>query len=569
MPKILTMLVPAVDIHPSARRVFPRLKTVNKEFVIGTVDQRVLPGTDLSNRILIRWGSYYETNPIKNSIDYNSTQSIRWATNKILSRQMLADAGIRVPRVVTPESSNIKYPLIARPKFHSIGKDFVVIKDSEEFLPHYTEHAPKKWYYSEFVDKTQEFRVHVGHGKILCVLEKSGSKETLSWNRAQTGLSAVLVEPKQWNVEVIKASIKAARAIQMDFAGVDVLVDKDGKVYVIELNTTPLMESDMHILEQYAQYFDWLADSDYRRPHFDIKSDDPMDYAWKETTRKTLTMLIPSLKIHPSVELVYPLLKSKNKEIIVATKDQKVLPHINLNNRILIRWGSTFNTAKIPGTITYNTRIATKRANNKLFARKFLAEAGIRVPRLITPESKNIRFPLIARPRFHSLGENFVVLGKQEQFMAHYTIHAPKHWYYSEYIDKKREFRINIAHGKILSMLEIPEGDDPFSWNRTQTEVTPTLLKPNQWDMAVIQESMKAFNILRLDFAGVDVILDKQDHPYVLELNIKPGMSTTLYTQEQYACYFDWLGAVNTRRPHFKIQSDNPEDYVWREDDWI
>lgn len=566
MRKTLTILVPTMKMHSSVELIFPRLQTANKELVVvGTTKDQLLPHIGLGNRILIRWGSYYETADIADSVDYNSREAIIRATNKSLSRKMLSEAGVPVPRVVTPDSEDIGYPLIARPRFHSLGQDLIVIQHREDFVSHYTEHAPKNWYYSEFVDKVREFRVHVGHGKILCILEKPGHPDKISWNRAQTNLSAVLLQPVEWDLAVIRESIKAVKAIQMDFAGVDVIVDRQGKAYVIELNTTPLMLSDTHIQEQYARYFDWLAESANRRPHFEIASEDPADYAWGACSRKLLTILLPGMRVHPSMESVFPKLKTRSKEFVVATKDQEILPHIDLRNRIMIRWGSTYKTVKIPGSVTYNSRISTMRANNKSFARKLLADAGVNVPRAVTPHNQDIRYPVIARPQFHSLGENFVVIKHHRGFIGHYARYAPLNWYYSEYVDKVREFRVNVAHGKILSILEVPKGNYTYNWNRTQTDILPVLLEPEQWNLAVIKESMKAVNALRLDFAGVDVMVDQEGIPYIIELNPKPGMSSTVYTQDRFAAYFDWLAASNTRRPHFHVASEDPLDYAWEE----
>lgn len=145
MSKTLTILIPSMKVQSSVRLIFPRLWTANKELVVGTFKQQVLPHIDLSNRILIRWGSYYETAGIAGSVDYNSRKSVIQATNKRLSRQMLAEAGVNVPRLVTPDSGDISYPLIARPEFHSLGKHFIIVKHQNGFIRHYGK-MEDKWH---------------------------------------------------------------------------------------------------------------------------------------------------------------------------------------------------------------------------------------------------------------------------------------------------------------------------------------------------------------------------------------------------------------------------------------
>lgn len=252
----------------------------------------------------------------------------------------------------------------------------------------------------------------------------------------------------------------------------------------------------------------------------------------------------------------------------VGSKDHNILPHIDLRNRIVIRWGSYFSMAKIPGTITYNTRVSTRRADNKRLSRNFLLDNGVSAPRVVAPDSTNISYPIIARPWHHSWGYNFIVLHNAEDFLQHYNIHEPRGWYYSEYIDKVQEFRVHIGHGKILSVLERFKGRDPYSWNSAQSRTPLSLLTPDQWNLSVIQESLKAHKTLKMDFAGIDAIVDKAGQVYILEINTRPSVMNTLHTQKQYARYFDWLAVSSRRKSHFDIESNNPADYGWKDNDW-
>src|SRR5690606_4905145 len=127
MSKTLTILIPSMKVQSSVRLIFPRLGTANKELVVGTFKQQVLPHIELSDRVMIRWGTYKETDGIAVSVDYNSRKSVIQATNKRLSRQMIAEAGVNVPRLVTPNSGDMSYPLVARPEFHSPGNHFIII----------------------------------------------------------------------------------------------------------------------------------------------------------------------------------------------------------------------------------------------------------------------------------------------------------------------------------------------------------------------------------------------------------------------------------------------------------
>lgn len=108
-----------------------------------------------------------------------------------------------------------------------------------------------------------------------------------------------------------------------------------------------------------------------------------------------------------------------------------------------------------------------------------------------------------------------------------------------------------------------PKGENPYNWNRSQTKLPSRSVKPEYWNLSVIRESIKAVRALKMDFAGVDVVLDKRGNAHIIELNTTARMTTTLRTQEKYAQYFDWLAASDVRRPHFEVASNNPVEYVF------
>lgn len=64
--------------------------------------------------------------------------------------------------------------------------------------------------------------------------------------------------------------------------GVDVLLDKDGVAWVLEVNTSPTLASSEYSMERYAMYFDWLFRSPEKRKPWDYKQFKKADsLAWK------------------------------------------------------------------------------------------------------------------------------------------------------------------------------------------------------------------------------------------------------------------------------------------------
>jgi len=103
-----------------------------------------------------------------------------------LSRQTFIENNVNCPVLVTPENFDISYlPIIARPLVHSKGKNFVVLNSFSDFERHYNQNN-QGWYYSNFINKEREFRVHCAHGKVLVLMEKSNPNNgNIAWNRAQ------------------------------------------------------------------------------------------------------------------------------------------------------------------------------------------------------------------------------------------------------------------------------------------------------------------------------------------------------------------------------------------------
>ena len=251
-----------------------------------SVLQRVNTPPTLENNVVIRWGSREELPTNSGTVIYNRADAIARATDKKEARRILADAGVRVPRAVTPNSDNINYPVIARPSVHSKGKNFVALNNSSDFNRHYQRNASRGWYYSEYVPKEREYRFHVAHGKVLAIMEKPApsNPSLLAWNRAIGDDDPFVYVP--WNrlredsglEDAAKESIKAVAAVGLDFGGVDVMILGD-TAYVIEVNTAPTLNSSDYVAERYSRYFDFLFRSDTRREHFEMKEyRDPRNY---------------------------------------------------------------------------------------------------------------------------------------------------------------------------------------------------------------------------------------------------------------------------------------------------
>lgn len=230
---------------------------------------KVKPANINFHDVIIRWGCRQPINDGIERVIYNKGTAIELATDKKKSRKFLLEKGVSCPKLVG--LSNTQFPVIARPSKHAKGKNFVVLKNATEFTAHYNTHESSGWYYSEFIDKQYEYRVHTAHGKVLEVMRKPKGNG-IAWNRAVTGEAFIRVPREEYNTtphihKVCLEALKATKEIGLDFSGVDVIV-LNGTAFVLELNTSPTLNSSPHVTERYAKYFNWLARSTERRPHW-------------------------------------------------------------------------------------------------------------------------------------------------------------------------------------------------------------------------------------------------------------------------------------------------------------
>lgn len=228
---------------------------------------------DGSDSIIVRWGTRENITTNDKSIVYNKSNAIQNATDKKLSRELFIKNNVSCPVLVIPQNFQEEYlPIIARPFEHSKGKNFIVLKTKNEFLNHYDNN---KYYYSNFINKDREFRVHVGHNKVLALMEKNKPNNgNIAWNRAINDEDPFTYvnwdKINQENLKIVlDEAISAVNALGLDMGGVDVMY-KDGKAYVLEVNTAPTLNSSPYVAKRWSMYWNWLFNSEKRREHWKI-----------------------------------------------------------------------------------------------------------------------------------------------------------------------------------------------------------------------------------------------------------------------------------------------------------
>ena len=205
---------------------------------ITVVRNDALP-TFKDNDVILRWGctSIAPTPPL--TITLNKSAAISIANNKSFFRNSLQE---NIPEIVPKTwfnylSASITYPCILRPGTHAQGKYLYYCKNYVDLTNAITK--VNHYYISKYIPKVAEYRVCFIQGLVAWVANKiPKDPQAIAWNVAQGG-KFENVSWKKWPIDVIETAYKAYKLSGLYLGGVDVMVDKDGRSYVLEINSAP------------------------------------------------------------------------------------------------------------------------------------------------------------------------------------------------------------------------------------------------------------------------------------------------------------------------------------------
>jgi glutathione synthase/RimK-type ligase-like ATP-grasp enzyme len=167
--------------------------------------------------------------------------------------QILKENGILVPTIylkgeTIPDGA---FPLLARKRYHSQGRDIIYIHDREQLENDLEDDMYD--FLVEYVNKTSEYRVHF--------LRDYDTLVSVKFNPDNDGDPIVRSHQNKWNQisydrewkdALIELAKKTMDILGYDFGAIDIIRKKD-KLYVLEINTAPGLEDRK--LNIYADYF--------------------------------------------------------------------------------------------------------------------------------------------------------------------------------------------------------------------------------------------------------------------------------------------------------------------------
>lgn len=221
--------------------------------------RRLITGKGLKpNDFIVNWGTS-KLIPWANRV-LNNTKAVSLAANKFFTFSSLAGAGVStVPwtanMAVAKEWQVDGATIVARTLLtgHS-GAGIIIIEKGGQLIE-----APL---YTKYIFKTREYRVHATKLGVVDTQQKvrDPAQEPKSWKVRSHDNGFIF---QRQNIVANNArdqlAIAAIKALDLDFGAVDIVEDKHGNFYVLEVNTAPGLEGQTVV--SYVQALTELANA--------------------------------------------------------------------------------------------------------------------------------------------------------------------------------------------------------------------------------------------------------------------------------------------------------------------
>ena len=176
---------------------------------------------------------------------WNDARAIERCVDKSMTSFLLARAGIATPdtwavqdldaarRIVAREAA--RGPLVLKPLFGSQGRGLRLIRTADELPP--PGDIAGVYYLQRFVgverDGFHDFRLLVSRGRVVAAMMRHSAEWITNIKRGGRPVTVVA------NDDTKALAVRAAAAVGADFAGVDILYDRDQRPSVLEVNSMP------------------------------------------------------------------------------------------------------------------------------------------------------------------------------------------------------------------------------------------------------------------------------------------------------------------------------------------
>lgn len=134
-------------------------------------------------------------------------------------------------------SAELDFPILVKPKIGSQGKNIYLVKKSGlsqklKDLQSQTYLDLSFWLFQQYLPTRIDYRIIVVGNEVVGGMKRIAAEGSFITNFSQGGK----IEPAKLDKRKKELALNAARIFKLDFAGVDIMEDKQGKNYILEVN---------------------------------------------------------------------------------------------------------------------------------------------------------------------------------------------------------------------------------------------------------------------------------------------------------------------------------------------
>jgi RimK family alpha-L-glutamate ligase len=172
----------------------------------------------------------------------NGPVALTAAHDKLSTALFLGSAGVEQPATAHVRDATVpsfRPPYVVKPRFGSWGRDVHLCRDQEELQWRLGQLAQLRWFRRQgalvqaLIEPTgRDLRVLVAAGRVVGAVERHAAPGEWRTNIA-LGAKRRRVDPPP---AASALALRAAAAIDIDLAGVDIAIDSAGRYYALEIN---------------------------------------------------------------------------------------------------------------------------------------------------------------------------------------------------------------------------------------------------------------------------------------------------------------------------------------------
>lgn len=178
---------------------------------------------------------------------YNDGRAVERTVDKALTSFLLQQRGIPTPETwvcesrhavenIRAEAAKNKQTLIIKPLFGSQGLGVRQLHTNEPLPVPMQQFVDGVYYLQTMIDTPEfphDYRIFVINKNVVAAMKRIGN----TWvNNVAAGGRCENVIPNETLAEL---ALKATAALEIDYAGIDIIQDKNGEYYVLEVNSIP------------------------------------------------------------------------------------------------------------------------------------------------------------------------------------------------------------------------------------------------------------------------------------------------------------------------------------------